>query len=352
MKYHIVLTKDTAERLKKESKPDTNVPRSDLKLLANHLDAFLIEQKSYKVKLIDKICAKLAGTAENWSFARYLTSQIDPDDAVFCPGEEIGIPFVAAFSSRKKRPKIVIWFHRITGLRTRLVLKLLKIAKFTDLAVVNTRPNEKFLHDYLKIPEDRVFFLRHSIDSNFFASSTTSSENNRPIIVSVGLEHRDYRPLAEATADLDVDVKVAGFSQFFSRQAETFPNVMPKNMTNKKYQLPELLQLYQDADIAVICLKENNGAAGITALLEAMSCKKPVVCVRTTGLAEYLTDDKAIMTVKPGDAEGLREAILHLLNNPEEAKLRAERAYKILQERHNLESQVKTLAKFIQTLEE
>ena len=352
MKYHIVLTKETAERLKKESTPGTNVPRSDLKLLANHLNASLIEQESYKVSLMDRICAKMAGTAENWSFARHLTSQIEPDDVVFCPGEEIGIPFVAAFSSRKKRPKIVVWFHRITGLRTRLVLKLLKIAKFTDLAVVNTRPNEKFLHDYLNIAKERIFFIRHSIDSNFFASRTTPSKNNRPIIVSVGLEHRDYRPQAEATADLDVDVKVAGFSQFFSRQAQTFPKVMPQNMTNKKYQLPELLQLYQDADIAVICLKENNGAAGITALLEAMSCKKPVVCVRTTGLAEYLTDDQAIMTIKPGDVEGLRTAILYLLNNPEEAKLKAERAYKILQERHNLETQVEALAQFIQTLDE
>lgn len=352
MQYHIVLTKETAERLQQESLPETNVPRSDLKLLADCLDARLIEQKTYKVKLIDKICGKLAGTADNWSFARYLTSQIDPDDIVFCPGEEIGIPLVVAFSSRKKRPKIVVWFHRITGLKTRLVLKFFKIAKFTDLAVVNTRPNQDFLHDYLNFAKERVFFLRHSIDSNYFATKTSSSPKDRPLIVSVGLEQRDYRPLAEATAELDVDVKVAGFSQFFDRKAETFPKVMPPNMTNKKYQLPELLQLYRDADLAVISLKENNGAAGITALLEAMSCKKPAICVRTTGLAEYLTDEKAIMTVEPGDAQGLQQAILYLLDNPEEAKLRAERAYQILQERHNLESQVMSLAKFIRTLEQ
>ena len=352
MKYHIVLTKETAKRLKNESTPGIDVPRSDLKLLANRLDASLIEQKSYKVKLVDKIFGKLAGNAENWSFARHSTSQIDPDDVVFCPGEEIGIPFLTTFSSRKKRPKIVIWFHRITGLKTRIVLKLLRVAKFTDLAVTNTRPNQKFLHEYLNLPKDRVFFLRHSIDSDYFASKTGEPKNKRPLIVSVGLEQRDYRPLAKATADLDLDVKVVGFSQFSARKAQTFPKVMPPNMTNKKYKLPELLQLYQDADIAVISLKENNGAAGMTALLEAISFKKPTICVKTTGLSEYLTDEKAIMTVKPGDAQELREAILYLLDNPEEAKLRAERAYKILQERHNLDSQVVLLEKFIRTLEE
>ena len=352
MKYHVVLTQSTAERLKKESTPGINVPRSDLKLLANNLNASLIEQKSCPVEFRDKIHAKLAGTPENWAFARTLLSQVDSDDIIFCPGEEIGIPLVFTFSPFKKRPKIVVWFHRITGLRTRIALKLFNIAKFTDLSVVNTRSNQKFLHDYLKLADDRVFFLRHSIDSDYFASNPINIDKQRPIIVSVGLEQRDYRPLAQATATLDVDVKVAGFSQFFDRTAKAFPKVMPQNMTNKKYQLPELLQLYHSADIAVVCPKENNGAAGITALLEAVSCKVPVVCVRTTGLAEYLTDESAIMTVQPGDAKGLQKAILYLLNNPQEACLRAERAYKILQERHNLESQVEALAKFIRILEQ
>ena len=354
MKYHIVLTTDTAKRIKKESTPGANVPRSDLMLLAEQLNASFIEQKPCLVKPLDKVYAQLAGTPENWAFARSLTSQIDPDDVVFCPGEEIGIPLVAAFSSQPKRPKMVVWFHRITGLRTRITLKLLNIAKFTDLAVVNSRPNQQFLHDYLKLADERVCFLSHSIDSSYYAPKTPATSSNkarRPIIISVGLEQRDYCLLAEATAELDVDVKVAGFSQFSSRKAQAFPKVMPQNMTNKKYPLAEFLQLYQDADVAVICLKENDGAAGMTALLEAMSCKKPVVCVRTRGLAEYLTDEEAVMTVKPGDARGLRSAILHLLNNPEEAKFRADKAYRIIQEVHDLESQVESLAKFIQTLE-
>ncbi len=349
-KYHIILTKDTAERIEKESMSNMDVPRSDLKLLADSLNASLIEQKSSPVETIDKIHARLAGTEENWSFARSLLHRFDSDDVIFCPGEEIGIPLVSTLSCLKERPKTVVWFHRITGLRTRIALKFFNIARFTDLAVVNTRPNQKFLHDYLKFADDRVFFLRHSIDSDYFASKTTLHQKIRPTIVSVGLEHRDYRLLAQATAALNVDVKVAGFSQFFNRTAQ-IPKVMPQNMTNRKYQLPELLQLYQDADIVVICLQENNGAAGITALLEAMSCKKPVICVRTTGLAEYLTDESAVMTIEPGDVKGLQAAILYLLNNPEEAKLRAERAYKIIQQRHDLESQVEKLAKFIRILE-
>ena len=236
-------------------------------------------------------------------------------------------------------------------MRTRLALKLFNIDNSVDLAVVSSNSNKKFLQDYLKLSENRVLFWRHAADCNYFKSyfKTANSANNKikPIIASVGLEKRDYRLLASATEKLEVDVKVAGFSQFQSRVAKSFPEVLPKNMTNRKYEWFDLLQLYYDADIVVIPLKENKSAAGITTLLEAMACKKPIICVRTQGLAEYLTDEEAVITVKPGDILGLKAAILYLLNNPEEAKLRGDRAYKLVWSRHNLDSQVEVLAEFI-----
>jgi glycosyltransferase involved in cell wall biosynthesis len=171
------------------------------------------------------------------------------------------------------------------------------------------------------------------------------------MVTSVGLEQRDYRLLAGATERLDIDVKVAGFSQFFSRIAECFPKEMPENMTNKRYSLPELIELYHNADVVAVCLKENDGAAGITALLEAMACKRAIVCVRTKGLAYYLSDERAVMTIEPGDVAGLQAAILYLLNNPQEAKLRAERAYELVWAKHDLEKQVRVLTEFVRSVE-
>ena len=351
MNYYLVLTKETAERIDRELNCEGKVPKSDLRLLAEYLGAELIPQQPCKVSPIDRIKSIFGSTPELWAFARSLKSQLEADAIVFCHSEEIGIPLAHVYGKAVRRPKLVVWLHRITGLRTRIALKLFAIAKTVDLAVVNSRPNQKFLQEYLKFNLDRILFLRHAIDSSYFAPQTDPVSKTRPLIVSVGLEQRDYRLLAAATENLDVDVKVAGFSQFFSRIADTFPEVMPQNMTNRKYTLPELLELYYQADIVAICLQENSGAAGITALLEAMSCRKPVICVRTSGLAEYLIDDGAVISIEPGDVPGLQAAITHLLNKPEEAQARAARAYQIVQENHVLANQAKLLAKFIQSLE-
>ena len=351
MRYSIALTASTAERIKRESLQQTEVPRSDLKLLSESLNASFIEPKFCPIKPTDKIRSKLASTPENWAFARQIASQLGLNDVVFCPGEEIGIPLASICSHKKYRPKIVVWFHRITGLRTRLALKLFNTASTVDLSIVNTFPNRDFLNSYLDFSQKQICFLWHSIDCSYYEPKVASSNKTRPIVVSVGLEQRDYRLLALATKELNVDVRVAGFSQFQSRIAKSFPKEIPENMTNRKYPWSEFIQLYSDADVAVISLKENNGAAGVTALLEAMASKKPIVCVRTKGISNYLPDEEAVMTVEPEDVEGLQAAILYLLNHPEEAKLRAERAYELVWQRHDLERGVKVLTEFIQTAE-
>ena len=51
------------------------------------------------------------------------------------------------------------------------------------------------------------------------------------MIVSVGLEQRDYRTLAAATADMDVDVKISGFSEDAEVLQRSFPDVLPANMS-------------------------------------------------------------------------------------------------------------------------
>lgn len=350
MKYYIVLTSSTAERITKESSEPRTVPRSDLKLLAQSLNASFLIQESYPIKFIDRIRAQLSGTPENWAFARALAAQLGPDDVVFCPGEEIGIPLASVCSAKKERPKIAVWFHRIAGLKGRVALKIFNIAKSVDLFLVVTRSNQNFLRRYLNLPDSQVQLFCYATDCNFFTPGTASANKARPIIASVGLEQRDYKLLAAATKKLDVSVKVAGFSQFQSRIARAFPQAMPENMSNEFYELPDLIQLYRDADIVAVCLKQSLGAAGSTTLLEAMSCKKTIVAVRTKGLTDYLSDEQAIISVEPGDAVGLKKAILYLLNNPQEAKLRAERAYQLVLERYNLEQQVEFMATLMRTL--
>jgi len=112
-----------------------------------------------------------------------------------------------------------------------------------------------------------------------------------------------------------------------------------------------LVELYHHADLVALCLRENDGTCGVTVLSEAMACSKAIVCTRTEGLSDYLDHQDAIITVEPGDVAGLQRAILSLLNNPAEAKLRGQRAYKLVKERSDVKNQIDVLAKFMRTLE-
>lgn len=359
LKYYIVLTRVHAERLKKESNPALELPKSDLTLLAQSLNATFITPESYPIgpiTLTDKIRANLASTSENWAFALAIADNLKSDDIVFCPGEEIGVPLASICGAKQQRPKIIVWFHRITGLKSRVVLKLLNIEQLVDLAVVSSRLNQTFLNNYLNLAQERILFWWHPINIDYFASKVAAADEPtsklRPVVASVGLERRDYNLLAAATTELNLDVKVAGFSQFQSRTAKNFPQVIPANMSNKKYSTPELLKLYREADVVAICLKENNGTCGVTVLLEAMACRKPIVCTFTKGLSDYLDDQQTMMIIQPGDVAGLQKAILYLLNNPKEAEYLAKRAFRLAVERCEVQSQVNVLAKFIRTAEQ
>ena len=126
---------------------------------------------------------------------------------------------------------------------------------------------------------------------------------------------------------------------------------MPKNISNRKYLLPELVELYHRADLVSLCLKENDGTCGVTVLLE-MACRQAIICSHNTRLSDYLQARNAITVVDPGDVFGLQTAILHLLNSPQKAKLKGELADKLAKEGYEVVNQINILAKFIRTLEQ
>jgi hypothetical protein len=77
--------------------------------------------------------------------------------------------------------------------------------------MVCASPQADFLRSYLAIPESRILVLLEQTDTQFFTPGPVSGEKKRQTVVSVGLEKRDYRLLAAATADLDVEVKISVF---------------------------------------------------------------------------------------------------------------------------------------------
>jgi hypothetical protein len=163
----------------------------------------------------------------------------------------------------RDRPKIAVYFHNIERLRGGAALTLFGLADKIDLFMACASPQTNFLSGYLGIPESKILVLLEQTDTQFFTPGPVSPQKQRQTAVSVGLEKRYYRLLAAATADLDADVKISGFSKDAKALAQAFPDTMPENMSRKFYEWPDLVQLYRDADVVAVCLADNKYAAGV-----------------------------------------------------------------------------------------
>jgi glycosyltransferase involved in cell wall biosynthesis len=84
------------------------------------------------------------------------------------------------------------------------------------------------------------------------------------------------------------------------------------------YSHRELRQAYADHAVVAVATTPNNHASGVTNLLEAMACGRPVVATRGGGLEHYVTPQTGIL-VDPGDDAAMAEAIRSLLADPARA---------------------------------
>ncbi|AFY55941.1 glycosyltransferase [Rivularia sp. PCC 7116] len=287
----------------------------------------------------DRRLARIFGFPEHWALARKLSEQLDSNDVIYCDGEPLGIPIATLCSQKRNRPKIAVLFHNLNRPKGLLALNLLKFADSIDLFVTGTTPQENFLKRYLKLSENRIFKIAYhpSTDTSFFTPKPPSHKKVRPLIASGGMEKRDYETLANATQDMDVDVKICAFSPNRTSSRVTFPKVLPKNMYRGFYEWCDLVQLYCDADLVVLPLLKNNYQAGLSTLFEAMACRRPIIITRSPkpGIINQLIDLGIVTGVKTGDSLELKQAINKLLHNPQLAEQQAQLGYEFVRSKHN-----------------
>lgn len=297
-------------------------PRHAIRQLADLLAATTLFPGDHRVSPLDRLRSKLVGRPEHWALARALRRQLTAGDVIFCPDEAIGIPVAALCGGQRKGPGVLVMVHNVTRPRARAALALWRIGRRADRIVAVSRAQTEFLRRELGMPADRALTLCDQTDVAFFTPAPRV-DAARPVIMSIGLEKRDYRTLADATRDLDVDVRISGFSTDAVATQKAFPDVLPDNMTRSFYDWPDLLALYRSASVVAVSLYPNRYAAGIQGLLEATACGRPVVVTRTEGLAEYLDRPDLVTSVAPGDAAAMRAAIEAKLANPEAAEAQA-----------------------------
>jgi glycosyltransferase involved in cell wall biosynthesis len=353
MKYHVVMDRDI--------KLDELRRQSERGLCPRHAMALLVERLGGAVHVpdpdrdpptrIDRLRWKLfsPGPAA-WSLGRRLGGELGRDDAVFCLEESTGIPLVAALGGRAVGARVCVFVHTHARPRGRAAARVTRLGRRAAAFGACCRRQYDFLRDRLGVPESKLHLILEHVDNRFFTPGPPSPGKARPLIIGVGLENRDYRTLARAIADLDVDVRISGFSRYAAAQWRSFPDPMPANMMQRFYPWPELVQLYRDADVVVVPVFPSRYAAGVTSILEGMACRRPVVATRSPGLSDYLDPQAGLSIVEPFDADGLRQAIVHLLEDPDEAQDRAESGYRRIASRHDFDRSFEGLVRLMESL--
>ncbi len=351
MKYHIVLHRETNLSTQDEKAQQGECPRHVMWQLAQRLGAKIhAPHAQLSVNRQDHLWSKVLGTPQNWALAREVVQQAQPEDVIFCNSGVSGLPIAALCRTQPNPPKVAVFVHNLDRPRGRAALWLTQAATSVDWFAACSQHQIDFLRQYLRLPTEKATFIWDQTDMRFFSPGAPSAPKQRPLILSVGLEQRDYRTLAAATADLPVDVKISGFSEDAKALSKAFPAVMPENMSRQYYAWKDLLQLYRDADVVVVSTFPNRYAAGVQVMMEAMACGRPTVVTRTAGLEAYLVGHQGVLQVAPGDATAMREAIMRVLEQREVAAQLSQQALTIARQRHDSEHFIETLVQELDNL--
>jgi len=351
MRYHIALSRPfDLDGIEKEASED-KIPRHILWTLQQQLGATVHQPNIRAVTTRDKLLSKIIGQPEHWALAREMAAYLGEDDVVFCAGEDVGFPLALLSKWKQLGTNFAIVVMAPDRPRVRGVLKLFDLQQNTPIFFVNTKLKAQSLQNWLSLPSDRVCVLPEQTDIRFFKPEEPQNTQGTPIIMSGGMEQRDYETLAQATKDMDVDVRISAVSPNFSANTRVrFPESVPDNMKVAEYNWQELRNLYKDASIAVVSLLPNDYSAGLTTLIEAMACRRPVIISRTPGLAEELIDQGVVVGVPPLDSHKMKQAITQLLEDPDYAETLAQRGYEAVMANYTSENHVKYLASSIQQI--
>jgi len=295
-------------------------PRQDVVELAQALDAELLSYSDLPgASWFTRALARWAGkpVALAWlAFRRRGTFY-------FANAENTALP-LALLLKMRRAPTLALIGHRMTTpLKTRLI-RAFNLLRHADVVFCYSRLQERHIIDQLGLPADRVRRIPFQVDERFFTPSAKPTTGGG--VVSVGREMRDYPTLFAALDGTGVPVTVVASSPWSQRADRTANRAIPENVTiRRNLSSRELRELYRNAAVVALPLQEVDFPAGITALLEAQACGRPVVVSAAAGIVDVL-EPGSVVAVPCDDPTALRTAVLQLMERPDESARLADRA--------------------------
>ncbi|MBO0744763.1 MAG: glycosyltransferase family 4 protein [Candidatus Dormibacteraeota bacterium] len=281
---------------------------------------YLVLETDHQVELLDwsqlPHRASRAGRSVGTSMTHVnaALSRAHEATAILSDGEHLGIPLGAALrATRREVPHVVIGHHLDTP-KKRLLFRTLGAGRHMDRVLVHSPRQREVAIQELGIDADRVFVLPYAVDTEFWEAGAGAAPA-WPTIASAGIEHRDYRTLAEATKGLDARLQVSMGSTHSPQSRGRLPDRWPEHAEVSFAQPAELRRRYMEATVVAVPVTETEFPAGITTLLEAMSMGKAVVVSATRGMSGIVEDGETGLLVPPGDVSALHRALDRLLQD-------------------------------------
>jgi glycosyltransferase involved in cell wall biosynthesis len=262
-----------------------------------------------------------------------------PYDLVIAWEGKNGFPYAVLRSLMgQKSPPLIILAFNIRGVISHF-LGLVRFGLRSVSRIVVFTPTEVEQYQrILSLAPERISYCAHGwydamrwYDPEKVQKSDALAHAGKFILAS-GRSYRDYETLARAIAGTEVSVKVSG------RPFNLAGVGLPKNMETTGWLTDRELQHYlYETFFYVVPLQPITHAGGDSSLLQAMSFGKAVVATRAPSTETYIQHGETGLLVEPHDVEGMRQAILHLWHNPDEAKRMGQAARRRFEENHTID---------------
>ncbi len=269
-------------------------------------------------------------------------------DVIVSWAEQLGLLFAALLKVTGSHPLHYGIFYWVSIPKKAQLLKRVH-TNFTRIFFMSMYQRD-FAVNVLGVPPEKARFLPFHVDEKFWRPMPGKGD----VIVTSGREWRDYPTLIRAVTGLDIPCHIAakfipGTKDAWVQEIEAM-GPLPGNVSfGANETITEVRDWYARSRFIVIPVRESEAAVGTTVLLEAMAMGKAVILSGIKGHgAEALQEGKTGLFVKPGDVRALREAILHLWNNPDIAEKMGREGRHRVEEFHTMEKWVHTVKRDIE----
>lgn len=266
---------------------------------------------------------------------------------VIVSGEDVGLPVQFLMRLCMGRTPLFIITHG-SYFRSAKFRWLMRIARrFNNVHYLCLSASLRTaLADRFGVPDDRAHNAGYGVDTEFFRPMAEPLERQ---IASAGTANRDYRTLVKASTDLPISVKIAADSAWFPCAVDIAQEALPTNVEARSYgNYRSLRDLYAASAFVVVPLYPSQHACGYAVIIEAMAMGKPVIATRTASYSDFILEGETGFYVDPGDADGLRARMEHLLARPEERRRMGLAARCLIENRYSLQAYCERIETVVQ----